>query len=91
MYKPARTKQFKKDFKRLMRSGRYDMKKLENTLELLVKNVALPARYENHALKGRLYGSFECHIEPDWLLIYLKIDGIMVLYLMRTGSHSELF
>jgi len=90
-YKLIYSSQFKKDFKKFIKSGRYDPKKLEIVVELLCKGDILPAKYRNHRLKGNFMGASECHIEPDWLLIYEKLEDTMVLYLMRTGSHGQLF
>ena len=63
--------------------------KLRTVLDLLVNEIPLPAQYFNHKLTGNYKGRSECHVQPDWLLIY-KIDGEN-LYLERTGTHSDLF
>lgn len=68
-----------------------DMSKLENVLDLLAEGKQLSAKFRDHALTGNLAGLRECHIEPDWLLIY-KIEKIeLVLYATATGTHSDLF
>jgi len=64
-------------------------KKLEKLLEFLIKGVELPKEYKDHSLGGKYNGCRDCHIEPDWLLIY-RYDGEF-LHLIRTGSHSDLF
>ncbi len=79
---------FKKDFKRVVKRG-YALKKLEATIDLLARGDSLPPRYRNHKLVGNYEGQWECHIEPDWLLIYDYEDGY--LNLGRTGTHSDLF
>ncbi len=78
----------KKDFRRAEKRGK-DMTKLRTALQLLVENGALPPRYRSHPLKGNWAHHLECHIEPDWLLIY-QIDE-EALYLVATGTHSDLF
>lgn len=84
------TSQFKKEAKRAQRQGK-DISLLKAAIAALASGEALPAKLRDHALTGNLKGCRECHIEPDWLLVY-KIDaGILILTLMRTGSHSELF
>ena len=83
------TAKFKKDYKRIKRQGK-DLSKLESTLEALVHGEALPASMRDHLLGGTCRGHRECHIEPDWLLIYLLDEEGLVLVATRTGSHSEL-
>lgn len=84
------TKQFKKDFQRLARSGRYDMALLKNVMQLLIANKGpLPENYKDHALSGDMKDHRECHVRGDFLLIYnITPDGIIF---SRTGSHAELF
>jgi len=83
-----RTSQFKKDVKRMVKRNA-DTEKLKKVLELLVNEIELPDKYKNHNLIGNYHGRQECHIEPDWLLIYRIRDNH--LYLERTGTHSDLF
>lgn len=81
---------FKKDYKRIKKRG-YDISLLEKVISLLADGKVLPKEYNDHELKGGYKGCRECHILPDWLLIY-EIDGnSLILYLTRTGSHSDLF
>lgn len=81
---------FKKDYKRAVRRG-YDVRLLEKVIELLAEQKPLPEQYHDHNLTGNYTGCRECHITPDWLLIY-EVDGNeLILYLTRTGSHSDLF
>lgn len=83
--------QFRKDYKRIKKSGHKDIRKLQDILLLLANEKPLEARYNNHPLQGVLKGYFDCHIEPDWLLIYRIDKDANCLKLARTGSHSELF
>lgn len=89
-YKVVEASAYRKDYKRAKRQGR-DMSELRDVIGLLETGMPLPAEYRDHPLKGSYQGYRECHIEPDWLLVY-KIDkGVLVLLLARTGTHSELF
>jgi mRNA interferase YafQ len=83
-----RTRQFKRDVKRMQRQGR-EVEKLKRVLEALVKGEPLAAKHRDHVLVGQYKGTRECHIEPDWLLIYESAETEIVL--IRTGSHSDLF
>lgn len=84
--------QFKKDYKLALKRG-CDPEKLEEVVSLLVREEPLPQVYRDHALaNSRNYkGLRECHIEPDWLLVYEVVRTTLVLRLVRTGSHSDLF
>ncbi len=81
---------FKKDFKRIKKRG-YDISRLEKVIELLANEVPLPEQFKDHNLTGNYNGFRECHIAPDWLLIYQVNNNELVLVLSRTGSHSDLF
>ncbi len=81
---------FKKDYKKLLKRN-YDMSLLEEIIQRLAEEQPLPDRCRNHRLSGEFSRCWECHITPDWLLIYAVDDGELILYLMRTGSHSDLF
>ena len=81
---------FKKDFKRIKKRG-YDISRLEKTVELLANEVPLPEQFKDHILSGNYNGFRECHIAPDWLLIYQVNNNELVLVFSRTGSHSNLF
>ena len=83
-----RDTQFKRDVNRLKKRNK-DFEKLKEIIVLLVAGEKLPAKCQDHRLKGILKDCRECHIEPDWLLIY-RIEG-SELCLVRTGSHSDLF
>jgi mRNA interferase YafQ len=88
MLEIERSHQFKKDFKHALKRGK-DADKFKRTIEELVRGNALPARYRDHQLTGNYNDYRECHIEPDWLLIYCIYDR--TLRLERTGSHADLF
>ncbi len=81
---------FRKDLK-LARKRGLKLEKLNAVVEMLANQLPLDIRYRDHALTGD-YGDFrECHIEPDWLLIYRQDEDVLALFLFRTGSHSDLF
>jgi mRNA interferase YafQ len=88
-FQARQTSQFKKDLKRLIRQGK-DMALLEEVVDALVAGQRLDPKHKDHSLSNNRRGFRDCHIEPDWLLIYKKDDDILVLTLSRTGSHSEL-
>lgn len=92
MLKIQKTKQFDKDFKKAVRRG-CRIKRLEMVLGLLIKDKQLPAKYHDHALldTDRYSDVRECHIQPDWLLIYRIEKELQILRLIRTGTHSDLF
>lgn len=80
--------QFKKDFKSVTKRAK-DLGKLESIIYALQNSQTLPPKNRNHKLKGDYVGCWECHIEPDWLLIYILTQKELIL--VRTGSHSDLF
>ena len=84
------TSQFKKDLKLMKKRGN-DLTLLEEVLSLLADGKPLAEKYRNHPLTGDFVGCSECHIHPDWLLVYEYDEEILYLYLLRTGSHSDLF
>ena len=92
MLKPEFTGQFKRDYK-LAGGGGGGVKKLNEVVSLLCKEEPLPEVYRDHALvNSRNYkGMRECHIQPDWLLVYKVVQDALILKLIRTGSHSDLF
>ncbi len=92
MLRPAFSGQFKRDYKLAIKWG-FDPKKLEEVITLLCSEQPLPEAYQDHALtNSRNYkGMRECHIEPDWLLVYKIVRQILILKLIRTGTHSDLF
>ena len=84
------TTQFRKDYKLAMKRG-LRIALLEEVVERLAMGEPLPEKNRDHALTGDWVGHRECHIQPDWLLIYRIVDEVLVLTLARTGSHSDLF
>lgn len=85
----AFTSQFKKDMKRKRKQG-VELAKIDEVITMLRRGEPLPERNRDHALSGTYHGHRECHIEPDWLLIYRIDSNLLVLTAVRTGSHSEL-
>ena len=84
------TTQFKKDYKRAMKRGlKVDL--LEKVVALLAMGEPLSEENRDHELSGDWVGHRECHIQPDWLLVYRIEDDVLVLTLTRTGTHSDLF
>ena len=81
---------FKKDLKLAVKRG-YDIKLLENVVNRLANEEPLDPKYKDHTLSGDYSGFRECHITPDWLLVYQVINDELVLFLLRTGTHSDLF
>lgn len=86
--KLSQTAQFKKDIKRQLKKGK-SAAKITSLLSILLSGQALPPRYKDHPLRGSWKGRRDCHIEPDWILIY-RISPEEIR-LERTGSHSDLF
>ena len=90
MYKIKFTSTFKKSYKRIQKRG-LDISLLDEVIDQLRQGKTLDEKYRDHALKGNFVGFRECHIKPDWLLIYLIEDDILTLTLSDTGSHADLF
>lgn len=92
MLKPEFTGQFKKDYKLAVKRG-CDPGKLEKVVTILCDEQPLPESYRDHPLtNSRNYkGMRECHIQPDWLLVYKVVQKKLILQLIRTGTHSDLF
>ena len=88
MKQVSQTKQFARDIKRMKKRGN-DLEKLKSIVKKLAQGKALPPKNKDHALVGSWKPSRDCHIEPDWLLIYTTDDAS--LRLERTGTHSDLF
>ena len=84
------TSRFKKDYKRLKKRG-WDMDKLLDAIDILRSGSELPPEYKDHPLHGEYAGHRDCHIEPDWVLIYFKSESTLVLSMTRTGTHSDVF
>jgi len=90
MFEILRQTQFKKDLKLAKKQGK-NLDLLKKIIALLMSGEELPQKYKDHTLIGNYANSRECHIQPDWLLIYRIDEELKVLHIIRTGSHSELF
>ena len=90
MYIVKFTSAFKKGY-RLMKKRGMDLSLLDTVVEDLRQGKALDEKYKDHILKGEYNGFHECHVKPDWLLIYLIKDEVLTLTLVNTGSHADLF
>lgn len=82
------TGQFRKDFKLAIKRG-LNMSLIQKVMKDIENEIPLDAKYKEHPLSGNYYGNMECHIQPDWLIIYELSDGKVTF--VRTGSHSDLF
>ena len=90
MYKIVYTNRMKKDVKLMKRRGK-DMSKLVSVLSQLAGGGSLPVQYRDHSLTGNLRDFRECHIEPDWLLMYQIFEDTLILSATATGGHADLF
>lgn len=90
MLKLVTTAKFRKDYKRIKKRG-YDLSLLEDVLDQLLQEKTLEQKYRDHALIGNYIGFRECHIQPDWLLIYAVSESDLILTASRTGTHSDLY
>ena len=88
-YKLAVTNTFKRDYKKIVKRN-YNISLLENVVDKLLNGEQLPESNKDHDLKGKWNGYRECHIQPDWLLVYKISDNILTITLSRTGTHSDL-
>lgn len=82
--------QFKKDLKLAKKCG-YKIEHLRNVVNILANEQKLDEKYHDHGLTGNYHGFRECHVEPDWILIYRISQNALELFLFRTGTHSDLF
>lgn len=89
-YEIRYTSRFKKEYRLMARRG-VKMGLLHDVIELLRQGQPLPERYHDHPLTGEFVGHRECHIRPDWLLVYFVRTDVLVLTLTRTGTHADLF
>lgn len=90
MYTLNTTNQFEKDLKCCIKRG-FPMEELRKVLNLLVANGHLPAQYKPHKLSGSHFGEWECHIKPNWLLLWEQNDTELTLLMLNTGTHSDIF
>jgi len=81
---------FNKDLN-LMKKQHKDIPQLRDVMRMLIQEIPLPPKYKNHPLHGKYQGKWECHIEPDWLLIYRIEKTKRQIIFYRTGSHSDLY
>ena len=84
------TNKMKHDVRRISKRGK-DLSKLAAALDLLASGMPMPERYEDHPLKGEMREYRECHIEPDWLLVYQILKDDQILFAAGTGTHADLF
>ena len=90
MYSIEYTNRFKKDLKRCVKRG-LDINKILTAVKILEQNGSLPTIYKPHKLSGGKDGKWECHISPDWLMVWEQDDTLLTLLFMQTGTHSDLF
>ena len=90
MYNVKPTSKFQKDLKRIKKRG-YDLSLLTDVIQKLASGKSLTPQNKDHYLIGNYEGCRECHVTPDWLLIYEIANDSLFLYLTRTGTHSDLF
>ena len=89
-YQIQQTSRFSRQVKAMKRCG-LDLGRLSFVVDMLAAGEDLAVRYRNHKLSGNYQNCYECHIEPDWLLVYRKDNERLILLLVETGSHSDLF
>lgn len=89
-YELILTEKFKKSLKLAKKRG-LDLNLLDKVITMLQNDIPLEEKYRDHELKGKYQGFRECHIQPDWLLIYLKENDVLTLTLVDTGTHADLF
>ena len=90
MYRVEYTNRFKKDLKRCVKRG-LDIRKIYDAVNLLENYGELPAQYKPHKLSGNMDNQWECHIQPDWLMLWEQHEDEMVLLFLQTGTHADLF
>ena len=90
MYQIQTTNRFEKDVLRCKKRG-LNLAYLKSTMSLLAEAGELPDKYKPHKLSGKYLGCWECHIKPDWLLVWQQNDTVLTLLFLYTGTHSDLF
>jgi mRNA interferase YafQ len=90
MYKVFTTNKFERDLKICKKRG-YNIQLIKSVIDQLQRSGSLPANYKPHKLSGKFRGFWECHISPDWLLIWLQNDRLKEITFTNTGTHSDLF
>lgn len=88
MYRVKFTSAYKRAYKKMKKRG-LDITLLDEVVDRLRRGEKLAERYRDHALNGNLHGFWECHVKPDWLLIYMIEEDILTLTLVNTGSHAD--
>ena len=89
-YSVSYTNRFKKDLRRCIKRN-LDISKIQQAVQILERTGTLPVTYKSHKLKGNSNVLWECHIEPDWLLVWEQDDNRLTLLFVQTGTHSDLF
>ncbi len=89
-YKIKSSRKFDKDLRKIQKRG-YDLNLIKSVIRKLANGERLPEKNKDHILLGNYKGCRECHITPDWLLVYELLNDELILYLTRTGTHSDLF
>ena len=89
-YAAQYSNRFKKDLKRCQKRG-YNLSNLKKVIDLLASNGTLPSQYKPYKLSGKYTGCWECHIESDWLLVWIQNDTELILLFTNTGTHADLF
>ena len=90
MYRIVTTNRFEKSLK-LCKKRNYNLDLLKEVIDLLATNGELPQKYKTHKLSGNYEGCWECHIKPNWLLVWQQNEEELILLLLDTGTHSDLF
>ena len=90
MYRVKFTATFKKSYKLMQKRG-LDITLLDDVIDKLRRGIPLDEKHKDHGLSGRFRGFRECHVKPDWLLVYLIENDILTLTLVNTGSHADIF
>lgn len=90
MYKVFYSKKYRKKIK-LMKKRGYDLSEIENVINKLRRGEDLDWKYRDHQLEGNKIGLRECHIKPNWLLVYRKQDDLLIITLLDTGTHEDVF
>lgn len=89
-YKIEYSRKFERDLKKCHKRGQ-DVEKLRGVIKILARDGRLPVQYRPHKLSGRFNRAWECHIAPDWLLVWEQYDDELILLMLETGTHSDLF
>lgn len=91
LYRAQYTHSFKKQLKKVLKQPGHSREDIARVINLLIQNAPLPSIYNDHKLKGDYEGHRELHVKPDWILIYRINDNLLVLTIVATGSHADVF